>query len=127
MKRVGAVIALAVFATAALVYFNVQHSASVSASPPLSVRGPADRDCPQCAQLSEQINDLRHDLVATKSQWTSQQSQLGARQGTPGDHPKLSESHSDLKDVQAERAAETEQHRAYMAGIAQAFSSEKVD
>jgi hypothetical protein len=127
MKRVGAAIVLAVFAAVALVYFNVRYAAAVSAAPPMAVHGPADGNCPQCARLSEQIDDLQRALVAIKSQLTSQQSQSGARQGVPGDTSKPPESHSVLKDVQAERAAEAEQHHVYMAGIAQAFGSEKVD
>jgi hypothetical protein len=127
MKRVGAAIAFAVLAAAALVYFNVHHSAAVSASLPLAVHSSADRDCPQCARLSEQLDDLRRRQIAIKSRLLSRQSQSGARQGVPGDPLKPLGSHSDLEDVEGERAAEAERYHAYMAGIAQAFSSERVD
>jgi hypothetical protein len=80
MKRLWATLALVVFTAVALVYFNVQYAAAVSASPPLAVYGSADRDWPQCARVSEQIDDLRRELLVLKSQLRSQQSQSAARQ-----------------------------------------------
>jgi hypothetical protein len=83
MKRFWATLALVVFTAASLVYFNVQYAAyaaAVSASPPLAVYGSADRDWPQCAPVSEQIDDLRRELLVLKSQLRSQQSQSVAKQ-----------------------------------------------
>ena len=76
------------------------------------------------ARLTAQVEALQREVAALKSQAAPARSQphpSGA--GTSGsvEIPK------DLAATKAERAAEAEQHRAYMASVAQSFADEKID
>ncbi len=118
MKRVGAAVAFAAVAVAVFVWLGATRNVS-SAPQPVVTRS----DDRQSARLQAQIEELQRSLVAVKSQLASQQRQLPApRAVSPGDaQPPEPES------VEAQRAADAERRRTYMAGVAQAFANEKVD
>lgn len=124
MRLIATAVALAALTAAILVYVNVDPAA---AKPSFAMQGSAAGDCPQCKQLSEAVEGLHRDVIAMKSELASQRSQSGARPVIPGADSKPVQSTDDVNDADALRAAEAERHRVYMAGIAQAFTNERVD
>ena len=116
MKLTSAAIALIAIASAIFWYFNSQTG-------PAASQGAAHAACPQCDQLSEQINSLQRNLQALKSQLQAKQGEPAAAAkvpppGTPGADPAA---------VEAVRAADDARNREYMVGVAQSFANERVD
>jgi hypothetical protein len=122
MKTVRVVAVLAVVIAAGL-YFHAQRSAGVSPSPvPALQAAPADTSA-QAARLAQEIDGLQRRLMALKAEMNAQQRNLSAQKPMPvSDGNPLN-----AETVQAQRAADAERHREYMAGVAQAFSNERVD
>lgn len=122
MRIALAVVVLAA-ALAVFVYLDFGRAATSlpSPAPSAAVASPAAGD----SRLAMQIAALQREVEALKSR-------VG-NQTQPGAHPSGVDAHGsapapmDAKAVDAERAAEAERHRVYMAGVAQAFAAEKID
>lgn len=121
-RAVGVVGALAVIAVAGWLHIEFGHSAAATVSLPVVAQGSAADDCPRCARLEKQVENLQQKLTALQTQLASQQSSPAAQRIIAAAEP-----HTDLNDIEAARAADAEQQRAYVEGIAQSFNHEKTN
>jgi hypothetical protein len=121
MKLVAAAVVGAVFAGAVLFVVH-SNQPSVVASP-VAKKGGTDADHAQLAQLTAQLHELQLSLTAVRSQLAARQDESPAGRSAAAEPAQPAQS----RDVEAERAAEAEKHREYMATVAQAFASEKSD
>jgi len=127
VRGVGVVVALAGVAVACFLYLKPGHSIATVASRPLPAQASGAGDCPQCARLAEQIDNLQRSLAAIQSQLASQQVPQVARRGSEAGAANSSETYSELNEIEAIRAADAERNRVYMGGVAQSFNKEKTD
>jgi hypothetical protein len=105
----------ALAAGAAIVYFGSSRPTTSTPSANAAVAVPVRAD--DSLQLSKQVAALQREVAALKSQAARQQTE-----------PSAQPAESDASTAtEAERTAEAEQHRVYMAEVAQAFAAEKVD
>jgi hypothetical protein len=121
VRGVAVVFALAGVAVACFLYLKPGHSTATGASRPLAAQVSGAGDCPQCARLAEQIDNLQRSLADIQSKLASQQVPQFARRGTEAGAPKSSQTDSDLNEIEAIRAADAEK------GVAQSFNMEKTD
>jgi hypothetical protein len=121
---ISASIALAALAAAVGFYFKWHQSEMTPAPPPSATRGPSSDDRTQL--MSKQIADLQRELAAVRAQMADQ-SHSPAAPAIPANDPKPPQSGLGADDARAIRAADVEQHRVYMTGVAQAFAMEKID
>jgi hypothetical protein len=123
MKLIASVIAVAVLAAAWVGYLKVRTpAATTDARPPVAQVAPRV-DHSDSERLSQRMDDLQRSLVAIQEQLAAQQRLLAAQKPTAA----AASAPADPEIVDAQRAADAERHRTYMAGVGQAFANERVD
>src|ERR1700756_5610343 len=75
-KTIGAIVIMVVVVAGLFVFINARPQPAPTAAS-LPSQSSASGDCPQCAQLSQQIAALQRSLVSIASNQAALQSQLG--------------------------------------------------
>jgi hypothetical protein len=123
MKLVVAAVGIAGLGVVTFAYLATHSSTATAPSATPVTKTVVTANSEDSARLAQQVEELQRSLIAMKSQLASQQSQLAAQRPASANDAKPTEPES----VEAQRAADAERRRVYMAGVAQAFGNEKLD
>lgn len=123
MKSVAAFAAIAVVVTGLFILSNARLPAAPAPTGP-APQVATSTQCPQCAQLSQRIEDLQRglagiqaELLSLRGQWDIQRVDVPGASKQPVS--------ADPGNALAARAADEERHRAYVTELAQAFNNER--